>query len=296
MRPDNIRHAAYFMLLATVFFAAMGALVKYVAATLPNEMVVFFRSAFGLLTLLPWLMRRGAPTLRTKRPLAHVTRSAFGLASMACFFYAIGYMPLGDAVLLNYAAPLFIPFVAWLWLGERISARLFTIIGLGFLGIALILKPRLGLFTPVALIGLVSGIFAAVAMTGARELTRTEPSSRIVFYFTLTCTVVSAAPLPWAWRTPTGHVWWALIGLGVCASLAQLFMTRAYALAPATHSGPFVYATIVFATLLGWVFWNEVPDPWSVLGALIVCFAGVLMIRYGESKAAPPAGSPPTQA
>src|SRR5256885_3108454 len=133
MRPDNLRHAAYFMLLATVFFAAMGALVKYVSATLPVEMVVFFRSAFGLLALLPWLMRRGTPTLRTQRPIAHVTRSAVGLASMACFFYAIGYMPLSEAVLLNYSAPLFIPFVAWLWLGERISAHLFAIVGLGFL-------------------------------------------------------------------------------------------------------------------------------------------------------------------
>src|SRR5690242_16730481 len=102
------------MLLATVFFAAMGALVKRATAELPNEMVVFFRSAFGLVALAPWLARRGAPSLRTERLAAHIGRSLIGLASMVCFFYAIAHLPLADAVLLNYSAPLFIPFVAWL--------------------------------------------------------------------------------------------------------------------------------------------------------------------------------------
>jgi drug/metabolite transporter (DMT)-like permease len=229
--------------------------------------------------------------LRTRRPLSHLTRSLIGLGSMACFFYAIARMPLGEAVLLNYSAPLFIPFVAWAWFGEPVSGRLLAVIGLGFVGIALILKPGLGLFTPVALIGLVSGIFAAIAMTGARDLTRTEPSSRIVFYFTLTSTLASALVLPWAWQTPAAHAWFGLVGIGVCASAAQLFMTRAYSLAPASQCGPFMYATIVFAAILGWMFWGEVPDGLSVLGAIVVCATGVLMLRQGKDEAA----APPTQ-
>jgi len=293
MQTTDLRRGALHMVAAAVLFAAMGALVKRAAAELPSEMVVFFRSSFGLLALWPWLARRGAPRLRTARLGAHVVRSLVGLASMACFFYAIAHMPLGEAVLLNYSAPLFIPFVSWFWLGERVSARLFAMIGLGFIGIALILKPGIGLFTPAAVIGLVSGVFAAVAMVGARDLTGTEPSSRIVFYFTLTCTLASAALVGPRWRTPPGHLWPALISIGVCATAAQLFMTQAYALAPATRCGPFMYATIVFAALLGWIFWGEVPDALSALGAAVVGVVGVLMIHYGESETASPVGAPP---
>jgi drug/metabolite transporter (DMT)-like permease len=285
MQTTNLRRGAASMIVAAVLFAGMGAFVKRAAAELPNEMVVFFRSAFGLLALLPWLLRRDAPSLRTQRLGAHVGRSLIGLGSMACFFYAIPRMPLGEAVLLNYSAPLFIPLIAWAWLREPVSARLFAVIGLGFIGIALILKPGLGLFTPAAIIGLISGVLAAIAMTGARELTRTEPSTRIVFYFTLTCTLASSVPLLWAWNTPPAHLWMPLLGAGVCASAAQLFMVRAYALAPASQSGPFMYATIVFAALLGWMVWGEVPDLLSLVGAVVVCAAGVLMIRHRDSQA-----------
>jgi drug/metabolite transporter (DMT)-like permease len=286
MPADNLRRGAFNMTIATVLFAIMGAMVKHISGELPNEMVAFFRSAIGLLTLLPFLGHRHS-SLRTKRPAAQIVRSLVGLGSMYCFFYAVAHLPLAEAVLLNYSAPLFIPFIAWLWLREPMTRRVLFAIGLGFVGVALILKPGLSLFTPVALVGLASGVLAAIAMVGVRELSSSETSYRIVFYYTLTCALVSAIPLAWSWRTPTASLWAPILIMGGCATLGHLFMTRAYALAPAALTGPFMYATVIFAALIGWGFWGEVPDALSLAGAVTVCVAGVLTIRFGGRRALP---------
>lgn len=200
------------MIASGLLFSAMGAMVKYLSTHLPNEMVVFFRSAMGLAALLPWVWRRGFGQLKTRQWRGHLLRGLAGLAAMYCYFFAIAHMPLAEATLLNYSTPLFVPFIAMLWLGEKISHRLWAAIGLGFFGIVLILKPGPKLFTPVSLIGVASGIFAALAMTSIRRLTRSEPTLRIVFYFSAVGTAVSAVPLVWRWQAPPSRA------CGCCSS------------------------------------------------------------------------------
>lgn len=288
----NLRISAAYMIIAALLFAIMGSMVKRVSVELPNEMAAFFRSAAGFLVLLPWILH-GRTDLRTRRVGGQMIRGLFGLASMYCFFYSIEHMPLAEAVLLNYSTPLFIPFIAFFWLHERISRVLLAVIALGFVGVVLILKPGLDLFTPIALVGLAAGVLSAVAMTGLRNLTRTEPPLRIVFYFSLTCTIGSAIPLLWTWQTPSTHMWLPILTMGVCGSMAQIFMTRAYGLAPAAEVGPFSYATVIFAAMIGWLFWNEIPDLLSAAGALIVCIAGILTIRFSGRNATPISDLPP---
>jgi drug/metabolite transporter (DMT)-like permease len=241
----------------------------------------------GLLVLLPWVWRRGIRQLKTTRLRGHLLRGLAGLAAMYCYFFTIAHLPLAEAVLLNYSTPLFVPFIAVLWLGEKISARLWLAIGTGFAGILLILKPGLALFTPVSLIGVASGTFAALAMVSIRRLTRSEPTLRIVFYFSAVCTAVSAVPLAWRWQSPEPGLWLLLVLVGVLASLAQSLMTRAYAQAPAAQVGPFTYSTVLFAAVVGWLFWGEVLDVLSFAGALLVCLAGILTIRLAGRQAAP---------
>jgi drug/metabolite transporter (DMT)-like permease len=292
MRTDDLRRGALLMVTSGMLFAAMSAMIKLVSTQLPNEMVVFFRAAIGLLALAPWLVPRGRHGLKTRHPGAHLLRGLAGLAAMYCYFYAIVHMPLAEATLLNYSTPLFVPFLAWLALGEGIARRLWTAIAVGFFGILLILKPGMGLFTPVALVGMASGVFAALAMVSIRRLTRSEPALRIVFYFSLVCTLGSAVPLLWSWQTPAPGLWVVLIAIGALASIAQFLLTRAYAHAPAAEVGPFTYSTVVFAALVGWFFWGEMPDALSFLGAVLVCVAGVLTIRYGGRRTAPVAEMP----
>jgi drug/metabolite transporter (DMT)-like permease len=284
MYRDDLNRGATLMVASGLLFATMGALVKHISAELPNEMVVFFRSVMGLLALLPWVWHRGLGQLKTRYLLGHLGRGLAGVAAMYCYFYAIAHLPLAEAVLLNYSTPLFIPFIAALWLGEQVTPRLWVAIGVGFAGIVLILKPGLELFTPVSLIGLASGLFAALAMVSIRRLSKTEPALRIVFYFSLVCTAVSAVPLAWRWQTPDPGLWVLLIGMGALASLAQLLLTRAYAHAPASQVGPFTYSTVVFAAAIGGIFWSEIPDLVSFSGAALVVLAGVLTIRFAGQR------------
>lgn len=284
------------MVVAALLFAAMAAGIKFVSQTLPGEMVVFFRNLFGLIALAPWILHHGWSSLRTRRPWGHVARSSAGLAAMYCYFFALAHLPLGEAVLLNYTMPLFIPFIAWWWLGEHVAPKLWGAISIGFLGVVLILKPGLAVFSPVSLVGLAAGMLGATAMVGIRRLTHTEPAFRIVFYFSLLATLVSAVPLAWSWRTPSIDLWLPLLGIGVLATLAQVLMTRAYAEAPAAAVGPFIYATVVFAALTGWAVWEEGIDLISLVGAIFVCVAGISTIRDSGKRVAPvpdvPGGSP----
>jgi len=292
MHPDNLPRGAALVIAAALLFATTGAIIKHIAVTLPNEMVVFFRSLFGLLALAPFFVRHGARYYATRRLGAHLVRALAGLAAMYCYFYAIGHLPLAEAVLLNYTAPLFIPFAALFWVGEPFSARLWWPIGIGFVGIGLILKPGLSLLAPIALIGLASGMFSALAMAGIRKLTDTEPATRVVFYFSLTCTLVAALPLAWRWQTPAPELWVPLVLTGVLSTVAQILMTRGYSHAPAAQVGPFLYAIVVFAALLGWAFWGEIPDWLSLAGTLLVVLAGIVAIHMGGRRTAPPAEVP----
>ena len=130
-------------------------------------------------------------------------RGLAGVAAVSCYFYAIARLPLADAVLLNQSIPLFVPLVERVWLGEPIPPRLWRVLLIGFAGLLLILRPGFGVFQPVALVGLASAALASIAQVGIRRLTRTEPVTRIVFYFGLIASLAAAPPAALTWRTPS---------------------------------------------------------------------------------------------
>ncbi|MGH8119640.1 MAG: DMT family transporter [Gammaproteobacteria bacterium] len=277
--PDHPLRGAYCAVLASLMFALMGVAVRYSSATLPNEMVVFLRNVFGLMFLLPWILRHGFPRLATQRLSAHVVRALSGLSAMYCFFYAIAHLQLAKAVLLNYSSPLFIAIIALVWLKEKASTQIMVALALGFIGICFILKPDTGILNQAAWVGLLSALFAAISMVSIRDLSRTEPTMRIVFYFSVTATLVSAVPILWVWQAPSLHVAWAMAGAGLAATLGQLFLTYSYSQAPAPQISPYTYSTVVFAAISGWIFWDERPDVYSVLGALLVISAGIITLQ-----------------
>lgn len=281
---SHLTRGAVLAVCAAATFAGAGAFVKLATAELPNTMVVFLRNGFGLLMLLPWLPRPGLRSLITHRPFSHLIRVMVGLSAMYCYFYAIAHMNLANAVLLNYSQPLFIPFIAWLWLSEKPPARIWPAVAIGFVGVTFILKPDTGLISPIGLIGLGSGILAATAMVSIRRMADTEPTTRIVFYFTTMATLISAVPAIITWHDPSTAAWLYMLGAGGMATLGQLMLTRAYALAPAAHTGSLIYATVVFAGLLGWLIWGEVPDLLDLAGVVLVMTAGVLVVFVRSRK------------
>lgn len=281
-RPLPLRAAAY-AIAAELLFASMGAAIKLASSELPNEVVVFFRNLFGLLFVLPWLLRRGPGALATRHLRWHLTRGLAGLSAMYCFFYAIAHIPLAEAVLMKLTAPLFLPLVAFVWLRERPAAAVGGAVALGFAGVALVLRPGLRELSPVLLVALAGGAFAAVAKTGVRGLTRTEPITRVVFYFALIATLVSAVPLAWSWVEPSPRAWALLVLVGLLATGGQLFMTAAYGLGPAAQVGPFTYTSVLFASAYGWLFWGEALTVLTAVGAALVIASGLLTSRARES-------------
>ena len=274
----NLPRAAIATTLAALMFASMGVAVRYASASLPSEVLVFLRNSFGLLFLLPWLYHRGFKGLKTQRLSGHITRSVTGLAAMYCFFYAIAHLPLAEAVLLNFSSPIFTAIIAMLWLGEEATRKLLLAIIIGFSGICLILKPGIGILSPAALVGLISAIFAALAMVSIRDLSKTEPTRRIVFYFSVTATLISAIPMFWYWQTPELKPLLAMIFAGLAATLGQLLLTHGYSLAPAARVSPYSYNTIIFAAIYGWIFWSETLDILTLFGALLIISAGIITL------------------
>jgi drug/metabolite transporter (DMT)-like permease len=267
-------------------FATMGAAIRVVSAEVDNTVVVFFRNAFGLLLFLPWLIRPGiGPRLATAWPWMHLLRGTAGLGAMYCFYYAIAHMPLAEAMLLKLSAPLFIPFVAYFWLGEEAPPLTRWAIVAGFGGVALILAPGFDTVAPVAAVALLGGLLAAVAKVTVRHLSGTEPTARIVFYFTVIGTGVSAVPLLWGWRTPSGHALGWLFAIAALATVGQWCLTRGLRLASAPRLAPFVYFSVLFAAAYGWLFWGERIRWTTVLGTVLVAAAGLLAARAAPSAA-----------
>lgn len=273
---EDVRLGAALLVLSAAIFASVGAAIKLVASDVTVEQIVFFRSSLAFIPMLPFLRRAGLRGLVTDCFGKHVVRALAGVAAMYCYFFAIAHLPLAEAVVLSYTAPLFIPFIARAWLDEGVAPGAGFAAALGFGGILLILRPGAGLLSVAAPVGIVGGLFAALAFVGIRSLAETEPTTRTVFYFGVIASAISAVPLPWSWRTPTPRAWALLVLIGVLAGLGQFALTQAYAHAPASRISPFSYTTVIFATLFGWILWSEVPDALSFIGAALVCVAGVL--------------------
>ncbi len=195
-------------------------------------------------------------------------------------------MPLAEAVLLNFSAPLFMPFIAWVWLREPVPLSVVGALLLGFVGVALILKPGTGLFQGVGLVGLAAGLFAALAMVSIRRLTRSEPPTRIVFYFALVGSCLFTPPVALSGDWPDLPTLALLGAVALFATLGQLLMTQGYARAPAAQAAPFTYASALFAALLGWWIWDERLDLLTWAGGALVALAGVLAVRARQGAGA----------
>ncbi len=278
-RPESLLRSAALLTGSGLLFALMGVLIRTASAEVNNETIVFLRNLTGLLMFLPLILWRGVRPMATRRLRLHLFRALVGLGAMYCFFYAIAHIPLAEAMLFTYAAPVFIPVVGRLWLGEPMDRRSLAAVGIGFCGVLLVLKPGAELFRPISLVGLAACLLAAVAFVSVRSLTATEPALRVVFWFAAISTLVSAIPMTWAWAGISGTSLLLLIGVGLLATSSQLLMSEGYRWAPAGKAGPFGYSAIVFSAAFAWVLWDERVDALAASGAALIFLAGLVALR-----------------
>lgn len=279
----------FFALLAALAYSILGVSVKLVESRTSNEMAVFFRQVFGIITLTPFLIfeKGGKKNLKTKQFPLHFVRAFASLAAMYCLFYALKYLPLVDALLLSYTRPLFIPLVVLIWFKKKWTKNTWLGLITGFLGVALILKPDAKVFDIPALIGLGSGLFGAVAFTAIRRLTRTEKANTILFYYFAISLPVAAFPLARAWKTPDAFTIWMFILIGVLGTIYQQTLTRAYQYAKAHKVASILYATIIFAAILDWWFGDFSLDYISVIGIVLIILGTLITLRQ-KDKPYPP--------
>jgi len=256
-----------------------GIIVRELGSDAGVAQLVFLRNILGLGYMLVLVGVQRTVSLRTSRLHLHFMRAAVGVSAMGCLYYGWTHLPLGTAALLKQTAPLFIPILGLWMLGERISPILRWSLPIGFIGVALVLQPSNSTLQFAVVIGLLGAMLSALAKIYIRKMKETEPSRRIVFYFALFGALFSAPFALSSWSPLTLWQWIAVAAIGGLSTLAQLAMTRAYHNAPAGYLGPFTYSSVVIATLLGWLIWDESLGTLTLLGMLLILVGGALTAR-----------------
>ena len=272
---------------AAFCFACMAAFVR-LSGDLPTFQKSFFRNFIALIVATAILAREGKgfrPDSRKNWPFL-LARGAFGTAGLLMNFYAVDHLVLADANMLNKLSPFFAIIFSVLLLREKPTAVQIGGVLTALLGSVLIIKPGFegAPFVP-SLAGFISGAAAGLAYTFVRKLgARGENSLRIVFYFSLFSTLLT---LPFFLVSPvqlTGHQVLMLLLCGCSACVGQFGITQAYLLAPAKEISVYDYSQILFAAGLGYLFFRQIPDGWSMVGYMLICGAGVGMFLYNKRR------------
>jgi len=276
-----------FKVAATLLFVIMAAVVKYVSESAPIGQIVFFRSFFCLPVLVVWAIALGEfPTaFRTRNLRGHFYRCLFGGSSMTLFFIALALLPLPNVTAIQFVSPLVTVLLAALMLGEKVGIYRSAAVVVGFCGVLIILSPYLAegfqlsdtkaLGTVLAVVG---AMLMALAMIQVRQLTGSETTVAIVFYFSVFCSVFALFSAPFGWVMPDLETLALLIVIGLIGGVAQILLTQGYRYAPASLLAPFDYTAMLWSLAIGYVIFAEVPTATILLGAGIVISAGLFVI------------------
>ena len=275
--PDSPRTAVLWMLFGSFCFGTMNALVKWTSMHADVWMIIMVRSAVIAFVVAAFAARRGI-SLRINNHKTMFLRCAVGLTAMILYFTALGRIPIGQAVTLQYTAPLFVALLSGKVLAERVSAGVSLLVFTAFAGIVLIVSPELGKVDPDALLALGSGFFAAFAYMYVRELRTTDSPTSVVFWFAIASvvgTIVQAAPDVFSLDTKTLA---ALVGIGIGACGGQVGITMAYQSANAAWVSAFSYFTVIVAVFYGFIVFGETLSTADWIGGLLVVGSGVALV------------------
>ncbi|WP_294955538.1 DMT family transporter [Sulfurovum sp.] len=292
----NLDRGILLMLLASLSFGVMGGFAKLLTQQLPALEVTFFRNVFGVVLI-------GAAIWKVPlkqdggKPLLLLFRGTMGFLALLAYFYIMGKIPLGEAITYNKTSPLFVAFFAWIFLREKLHWSAVIALALGFAGIIMIAQPEGGVFNKYDILGLFSGVGAALAYTSIRELRKYYDTRAIVMSFMLVGTLgpllfmaigsVVTVSEEWDWIIapfvmPGGVQWLFIIAVGISATLSQLLMTKAYELTKAGIVGTISYTNILFGMIIGIALGDPIPGFWTILGIILVIISGLIVALVKE--------------
>lgn len=272
------------MILAGFFFSFMVGLIKLLGNRIPSFEIVFFRSATQLIFLSFIFFRHGFTSLKTSRPMLQGIRTLVAILLINCNFYAFTQLPVADVTAIGFSRSLFLALLAVPFLAEKFTPHRILALVFGFIGILLITKPGQGTFQGVVLIALAGTALGAAMMILIRKLTATDSNIAMMTYPALGIVISTSIPTFMFWIQPTGHEFMLLLAMSFLGIIGQWCMIQAFRMGEATAVAPAGYTRIIFATFVGYWFFAELPDTFSIIGIIIVIGSNLFLI-FKEGRA-----------
>ncbi len=282
----NPSHGVRFLVLAAFSFSLMTLFARLAGERIPSLEIVFARSMVTLAITLALLRRSRLDNWWGHNRWLLFSRGAFGFAALACVYYSVTHMPLAEATVIQFLSPIFTALIAWVYLGEQASARLWASIGLGLTGLTLIARPPVlfgasssQLPAVAVAVGLAGAFLTAWAHVMVRRLANDEHELVIILYFPLIAVPGSLVFAASGWVWPSAWDGLLLLAVGLAAQGGQIYLTRGMKHVPAGRGSVILYLQILFATLWGVVFLGEQPGPWTIVGSLLVLSGSLIVAR-----------------
>ena len=295
---------------SALFFTLMAAGIKSVGQDFPTGQIVFFRSFFTILPLIVWLgfRREIVASMRTKNIGGHIKRGLIGGCGMFLGFAALAKLPLSDAIAIGYIAPLLVVVLAAIFLREKVQAYRWLAVSIGFVGVLVMLTPHVassalmsGTASSAVTIGLVFALLGALCNASTtievRKLINTERTGSIVFFFVVLMSTLGLSTIVLGnWVLPSPREFALFVAIGVAGGIGQILLTMSYRHADTSLIAPFEYTTMIWACLIGWFLFAELPVPAVVFGSGIIIASGVFLVwrqhhhSYAERAARKAAG------
>jgi len=276
--PGNARGAMW-VLLASVFASVMGALIKHVGQRIPVFEILFIRQLCVLAILSPVIAQNHRTIFKTKMLKYHVMRGAFAAVAMSTGFTAMVHMQLAEAIAISFARTLFMTLLAIVFLREVVGIRRWSVTIIGFIGVLIIVRPGTEHMNSYAWFALTSAMFVAALTIVLRKLSQVEPASTIMAYQSSFITVIMAGPAFYYWVMPTWHEILLILVIGALMSNMQWFMIQGLKAAEAVAVAPIEYTRLLFAGIIGMVFFAEIPTVWTLVGSAIIIGSTLYTIR-----------------
>jgi drug/metabolite transporter (DMT)-like permease len=274
--PSRSGHGGIALILVTLLlFVAMDTLVKDLVQRNPPPVLIWLRFLVHMIVAVAIMLAvpRFRPFIRSKAPGRQVVRSALLMTTTTTFFFGLMYLKLADLVILTQAAPLMVVVLSVVLLGEKVGPRRWLGVLVGFAGVVIILKPGFG-FEWASLFGIASAVIYAIYQIMTRSLSGADHTMTTFFYTASVGAVVMAAVAPFFWQTPTWTDALLMLLPGVFGGTGHLLLIMAFARSEASLLAPYFYTVIIWATLLGWAVFGEVPDVFTFVGAGLIVAAG----------------------
>ncbi|WP_018300482.1 DMT family transporter [Fangia hongkongensis] len=277
-----------FTLLSAFFYAVQAAIIKGIDGSVPVPVLVFIQSLIALIILIPIIgfkqVKSDTSLFKSKVPVLHIWRTIFSLGISYFLFIALHFVPLVDGVLLANTSPFFIPFILFIFMRQKLQHKMWLPLIAGFIGIILILKPDSHIFDAYSLIALGAGISMALSMTMVRQISAYDNSITIVFYYFLFSTIIAGIVSIAFWTPISLQTVFDLIIIGVLFFLVQYLLVLGLTYTTAQNVGVLYYSNVIFAAILGMLFFSEVSDFISIIGILLTIISAIVIIRLPAAK------------